>query len=290
LSTAAKSYITMSPTGRTIVSDLWKDLGICDQPSKTRMVLIDSASDPSQGRPIGLVGYGILYGEEPQICGRSGTGAIYVHGCAFRCKTCYQPEFFASTASCYSSVDSLAALMLDFQKSGAHSITIVIGSYSEPIYQSLVKARRSGLSIPIVYKFAGVLPCSLLDKLSELVDIFVPDLKALSPELHEVHGLSPQYGASCLRSIRYLQRQQKTVIVRHLLVPTFAGYLVEVQRIIDQLDLVHSEIMLSLLIHYQDPITKVIHSVDASGLAFIRSLKTAVPIYYQGGDRCEFLI
>ncbi len=284
-----RSHISLTADGRVIISDNWSDTGIQRALGVGANVqspkLAISSLSMSAATPIGIVDYGILYGEEPGISGANGTGAIYVHGCPLKCLTCYQPEFFAANAKSHTSIVGLVQLMLDFQKAGVDSISIVIATYRHDVHQAIKAAKAQGLTIPVVYNYSGLLTPSVLSKLMNDVDIFVPDMKAASEDLLNFHALTPDYTDIAVNGINHLIANGAKVIVRHLVIPEFPNRISEVESIMNKLSLSSPNAELSLLIHYMDPHSKTISTVDAMTLRAFKKLARdhGIRLYFQGG-------
>src|SRR4051812_9820644 len=100
-----KSHVVIRPDGSIVATDLWADYNLLAKPDSSLFPvrLKQSEEQVSDANPIGIVDYGVLLGEEPAVSGSTGAGAIYIHGCHVRCKTCYQPEFFSKKARVYTS-------------------------------------------------------------------------------------------------------------------------------------------------------------------------------------------
>lgn len=264
--------ISVRSDGSLVVTDLWADLGLNAIGARVSPKL--EQHSVSALHPIGIVDYGILLGEEPPIHGesREGCGAIYVHGCAVRCSTCYQPEFFSREAKFYTNTESLSQLMLDFQAAQVHSILFVIDGYKENIHSAIKMAKRNGLRLPVVYKYSGLLSIEHLNLLQNDVDIFVPDVKAISDELAAIHGLPKNYRKICLDGVRELIRSGKQVIIRHLLIPHFGFIREELSKLFHEIPMTSSNVSLSLLTQYQDPRNGAITSVGRDVISFAKDL------------------
>ncbi len=258
-----RASVSIGADGNIIVTDLWKDLQLGSSSKPKALQLQEVSADFSTPYPIGIVDFGMLLGEEPPVNGMNGTGALYVHGCGFRCSTCYQPEFFSKKAKVYTSVRALAEMMLQMEAQGASTISLIVASYQHPLHDAIQSAKLQGLKIPVVYKYAGVLSSSQIEKLSRDVDIFLPDLKGLSADLLALHGLDSSYGEQAKKSLQHvLTTTSKTVIVRHLLVPHYSNASDEIKKILTSFDWSRENTYLSILTHFMDPLTKRVHSAS----------------------------
>ncbi len=286
-----RSRVVLTADGRVIVTDHWHKWAQAGhgEGSQAEPVLSRSSNQFSANLPIGLIDFGILHGEEPAVSGTTGTGALYIHGCPLRCKTCYQPEFFSKQAKIYTDSESLASLMLEYQRSGAHSISIVIGTYQPQVHRSIKLARASGLTVPIVYNYSGMLDSRMLQSLLPDIDIFMPDCKAVSKELSTVHGLPDNYQVIMKDGVRFLLTTGKQVIVRHLIVPTFPTYLEEIRQVIELFGKSDGPLTFSFLTHFYDGQTRRFHHVSQADLDKIGDLarQLGVAVYYEATSQKE---
>lgn len=218
--------------------------------------------------PIGLVTFGLLHGEEQDISGDSrGTGAVYVHGCALRCSHCYQHEFYDSPARAFVSESTLVELLLEFEREGAKSILWVASHFQEALVSVMKLAREAGLQIPFVYKYSGLMSLSQIEALSHWVEIFVPDVKAVSPSFLKHQQLPAHYGHFMLEGVRWLIDRGHRVILRYLWIPTFAEHATELTAILKAC--VHPtspahRASLSLLGQFKDPVSKTLVEIPST--------------------------
>lgn len=237
------SHISIRTDGRLLITDFW---GTLKQPAL-------QTSEPVESRgPIGIVQHGILFGEE--VHGKKGCGSVYIHGCALKCRTCYQPEFFTPSAKSYMSPEDLAALILSFQAQGVDAVEIVIAHYQREVHQALKLAKSRGLYLPIVYKFAGQLPNKLIDELCVDVDIFIPDIKGWSQERLALQGLPSGLGESSVRTVQHLLKKDRKVILRFLYLPEFTRHVEEIEEILGMIGS-SPYLTFSFLKDYLDPLS-----------------------------------
>ncbi len=221
------SAIAIRTDGSVLITDYWGSLRSIDQPIVRKNPQEDSAS-------IGIVQHGILFGEE--IEGQGGSGAIYIHGCALRCSTCYQPEFFSEKATITVSVQELTELMIDYASRNVDAIEIIIAHYHPDVHEAIKRAKLAGVQQPFVYKFAGQLPTRTLDALHHDIDIFIPDFKGFHPERLKLQGIPEGFGRASLKTIQHLLAYtSKKVVLRYLYLPTFAGHEDDVQQLLQNI-------------------------------------------------------
>lgn len=170
--------------------------------------------------------------EEPPISGERGSGTVFFAGCNLKCCFC-QNHYLSQAGFGYEmAIDELAERFLYLQHSGAHNINLVTPSHYVPqIVQTIKIARLMGLTIPIVYNSSAYEKIETLKTLEGLVDIYLPDLKCVSPEIGKLYFNAPNYFAIASSAILEMIRQagpvtldqhdimRSGVIVRHLILP-----------------------------------------------------------------------
>lgn len=118
------------------------------------------------------------------------------------------------------------------------------------LIRALACAKSQGLRIPIVYNSSGYEKAETLRQLEGLIDIYLPDLKYLTPELAAAYSHAPDYPQYAMEAISEMVRQQpqaefipedrteaspimrRGVIVRHLLLP---GHVREAKKVVGYL-------------------------------------------------------
>ncbi len=116
--------------------------------------------------------------------------------------------------------------------------------FSKDIKKAVYIARSSGLTLPIVYNTSGYEKTEILEGMSEIIDIYLPDFKYISPEISEKYSNAADYPSYAASSLEYMVKtvgkakfnsdgiMTRGVIVRHLLLP---GQLKESIRVLDYL-------------------------------------------------------
>ena len=122
--------------------------------------------------------------EEPCISGTKGSGAVFFSGCGLRCCFCQNHDIAIGSRGRAVSVERLGEIFLELKEKGAANINLVTGAHYVPqIIEALDMARKTGLDIPVVYNSSGYEKTETLKLLEGYVDIYLPDLKYLDPEL-----------------------------------------------------------------------------------------------------------
>ncbi len=181
--------------------------------------------------------------EEPCISGRKGSGAVFFSGCSLRCIFCQNHEIAAGKAGKEISVPRLSEIFLELQNRGAANINLVTGTHFVPqIMSALDKARREGLTLPVVYNCGGYEKAETLRLLEGYVDVYLPDLKYTDPSLAEAFSRAPDYPDTAKAALEEMVRQtgpcsfdeegyiKRGTIVRHLVLPGHTRNSIDVLR------------------------------------------------------------
>lgn len=200
--------------------------------------------------------------EEPCISGTGGSGAIFFSGCNLRCVFCQNRDISREVVGKKYSEEELVSRMLELQSRGAHNINLVTATpYAFFIAKILEKAKKQGLSIPVVYNCGGYESVEALRALEGLVDIYLPDFKYFSEDLARLYSNAPSYARVAGEAISEMYRQvgnltldekgiaKRGLIVRHLVLPACREDSKAVLKYISEI-LPASEVTLSLMRQY----------------------------------------
>lgn len=182
--------------------------------------------------------------EEPCISGSRGSGAVFFSGCSLRCVFCQNHEISHTPYGQVLSDDALARVFLHLRDKGAHNINLVNPThFAKNIINALGMVKKE-LGIPVVWNSGGYEKSETIASLHGLVDIFLPDLKYVSPTLSGKYSSAPDYfdyAKSALdemfRLVGYPEfdgdgMMKKGVLVRHLVLPSNVE---ESKKVIDHL-------------------------------------------------------
>jgi len=170
--------------------------------------------------------------EEPCISGRRGSGAVFFSGCNLACVYCQNYTLQDGRAGTLYGPEALSELMLRLQEQGAHNINLVTATpHLRTLLPALRHAKARGLAIPIVYNTSGYETLDTLRQLDGLIDIYLPDLKYISPIRSARFSDVADYAAFALPALSEMHRQvaeltadadgiaTRGIIVRHLILP-----------------------------------------------------------------------
>ena len=211
--------------------------------------------------------------EEPCISGTCGSGTVFFTGCSLRCGFCQNQLISRGMHGQEISIQRLSDIFFELEQQGAHNINLVTPTHFIPqIKAALSKAKNAGLRIPIVYNSSGYEQVSGLILLDGLIDIYLTDIKFLSPEVSFRLAGTRDYFSAAEMALQEMHRQtgepvldtngimQKGVIVRHLMLP---GYLFDTRNILHFLcENYANRIYISLMNQYTPPNEKTDHIPD----------------------------
>lgn len=195
--------------------------------------------------------------EEPPISGTRGSGAIFFGGCPLGCVYCQNYDI-SRGAGKEITVGRLADIFRELEDSGAHNLNLVTGTqFAEEILRAFQIYRPK---IPVVWNSGGYERVETLERLSEYVDVWLPDLKYADDALAKRLSNAPDYFAVASRAILTMRRlagadeldadgiMRRGMIVRHLVLP---GYLGNTFGVIDWMkDHLSSDSYVSLMAQY----------------------------------------
>lgn len=204
--------------------------------------------------------------EEPCISGTRGSGTVFFSGCSLGCVFCQNHEISSENFGKEISDDRLMRIFDELTSSGVHNINLVNPTHYAERLAVVLKEYNS--KIPIVYNSGGYEKVETLRKLEGLVDIYLPDLKYISPERSLKYSRAENYFEYAAPAIKEMIRQtgpavldsggimKKGTIIRHLILPKNTNQSI---KIIEWLsENVPNDTYISLMAQY----TPIIHSDD----------------------------
>lgn len=211
--------------------------------------------------------------EEPCICYKNGSGAVFFSGCQLKCVFCQNHDISDQITGKTLDANDLSDLFLKLQEKGACNINLVSPTpYLNTIIPALEKSKKIGLTIPIVFNSGGYESPSTIKKLNGLVDIYLPDFKFYSTELSARYAKAKDYAKNALDSILEMLRQtspplwdgdhlMRGIIIRHLVLPGSSKDSVKILELIAT-QLPKDDVILSLMRQY----TPMFHATDYAEL------------------------
>ncbi len=167
--------------------------------------------------------------EEPCISGTRGSGALFFSGCTLRCAYCQNYALSHQGHGKEISVARLAEIFQSLYEQGAHNLNFITATPFVPqILQALALYKPP---IPVLWNCGGYESLDTLKMLDGVVDIYLPDLKHVSPRLSALCAKAPDYFDVASKAISEMCRQtglpqynesgllQKGTLIRHLILP-----------------------------------------------------------------------
>ncbi len=106
------------------------------------------------------------------------------------------------------SPERLSEIFFELEAQGAHNINLVTPEHFVPLLiPALDRAKREGLSIPVVYNTGSYEKVDAVKALEGLVDVWLPDLKYVSPALSALHTGAADYFEYASAAIAEMVRQ-----------------------------------------------------------------------------------
>lgn len=165
--------------------------------------------------------------EEPVISGKNGSGCVFFGGCSLKCAFCQNYELSHNARGKVFSVNDLANIFRELEKTGAHNINLVNPThYSHKIVEALNVYRPN---VPIVWNTHGYERLETLKFVDPYVDVYLTDLKYFKPSRSIRYAKKADYFEIASKAVEFMLENKKTVIedglmkkgviVRHLILP-----------------------------------------------------------------------
>jgi putative pyruvate formate lyase activating enzyme len=171
------------------------------------------------------------YFEEPIISGTRGSGTVFFSGCPLRCCFCQNYPISHGGMGKEISVERLTEIYKELQGQGAHNINLVNPThFSCAILESLERS-RGDITIPFVWNSSGYERVETLKCFEGHIQVYLPDLKYMSPALSALYSGARDYFDYAGKAILEMYRQvgpvclnaegviEKGLIIRHLVLP-----------------------------------------------------------------------
>ncbi len=183
------------------------------------------------------------FGEERPLVGTGGSGTVFLGGCNLGCVFCQNHDIAHRPAGPERSPAALAGLFLALQGAGCVNVNWVTPTHVLPqLLAGAARARLRGLRIPIVYNTSAYDAVDALRLLDGVVDVYMPDLKWVDPEVGRRLAGAPDYWDAARAAVREMHRQVgdlvvdargvavRGLLVRHLVMPGDLAGTAEVVR------------------------------------------------------------
>lgn len=166
--------------------------------------------------------------EEPCISGKKGALAIFFSGCNLRCEFCQNFNISHKGKGDVYSSEEFRNLLENYDLSKFSCIDLITPThFSSKIIESLQNFKSP---IPIVWNSSGYEKEETIERLKNIVDVFLPDFKYYSSELSLKLSYAKDYFEVALKAIKKMRELkpknifndeilQSGVLIRHLVLP-----------------------------------------------------------------------
>ncbi len=199
--------------------------------------------------------------EEPPICGKNGSGTVFLGGCNLGCVYCQNSAISRGQKGELMSEAALEGAIFSLVEAGACNINFVTPTHYTLSLAAFLEKIKPRLPVPVVWNCGGYESAETLRVLNGLVDIYLPDFKYHSPALAEKYSHAANYREVASEAIIEMFAQRGSVkfdenglmlsgvMVRHLVLPSCRKDSMDVLHTLAEL-LPVSEIRLSLMSQY----------------------------------------
>ncbi len=179
------------------------------------------------------------FGEEPLICGKGGSGAIFFSGCSMRCVFCQNFEISHNGYGKAVSKERFIEIMKELEAQGAQHINLVNPTHFVPFIKDALSEYKP--CVPVVYNSSGYDTVESLKSLEGLIDVYLPDLKYYDNEVAKKYSACSDYFEYASQAILEMHRQtggsiienglmKKGMIIRHLILPKNTDQSIKILR------------------------------------------------------------
>lgn len=176
--------------------------------------------------------------EEPCLSGTRGAGTVFFSGCTLDCVFCQNDQISHQDFGKPIPPDRLRAIFRELIAQGAHNLDLVSPTHFSHM---LAQVLEEPLPVPVVWNSGGYDCVNTLRTLEGKVDVYLPDLKYLSPDRAARYSGAADYPAAAQAAIQEMFRQvgppvledgllKRGVLIRHLILP---GGLNEAKAVMD---------------------------------------------------------
>lgn len=192
----------------------YNNLGFCKASNKLRVALAS-----------------VHMWEEPCISYKNGSGTIFFSHCNLKCVYCQNYSIRDGYGKDIS-VNRFSDICIELQNKSVHNINLVTPTHYVPqIIKGISKARKKGLTLPIVYNTSGYESVTTIFLLNKTVDIYLTDLRYYDNKYGKKYSCVDNYFDEASKAIEAMYNQVgvpvfdgdiliKGVIVRVLLLPS----------------------------------------------------------------------
>lgn len=165
--------------------------------------------------------------EEPCISGDKGSLAIFFSGCNLHCSFCQNYKISHSIVGREYSPKEFFELIKSYDLGKYSCIELITPTHFSSLLIKALSIER--FPIPVVWNSGGYEKPQMIERLSKVVDVFMPDLKYYSSDLSKKYSLASDYFDWASKSLIKMRQLKKDVfkdgimtsglLIRHLILP-----------------------------------------------------------------------
>ena len=178
--------------------------------------------------------------EEPCLSGKTGAGTVFFSGCTLGCVFCQNASISRENFGKTLTADELYAVFQRLADQGAACIELVTPTQFTHVLSRVLERPVPG-GLPVVWNSGGYERAEVLRALEGKVDVYLPDLKYVTPGTAAKYSGAEDYPESAKAAISEMYRQRgparmeggmlkSGVLIRHLILP---GQVSEAKRVMD---------------------------------------------------------
>ncbi|MCQ2399123.1 MAG: radical SAM protein [Clostridia bacterium] len=165
--------------------------------------------------------------EEPPVSGSNGSGAIFFTGCPLKCVFCQNYDLSRNTRGKEITPKELADIFIELEEKGVHNINLVTATqFADKLIEAFNIYKPK---IPVLLNSHGYEKIQTLEMLNPYIDVYLPDMKYVSPAVSKRYTGKENYFEVAKESVEFMINAkppvyedgliQQGVIVRHLILP-----------------------------------------------------------------------
>lgn len=228
-------------------------------------------------------------GEEPFISGKNGICNVFFAHCNLQCIYCQNYQISQNKSKNNSLINNLPEAVAIIRKllNKSRAVGFVSPSHCIPQMKSIIEAlHNNGLHPVVVMNTNSYDKVETLKSLEGLIDVYLPDLKYVSPALGSEYSAATGYAETAKAAIREMYRQKGSslitgddgiaesgLVIRHLVLPNHVEHSIDVLRFIAEE--ISTSVYISLMSQYY-PTKQVVHHPKLNRSLYYEEYKKVV--------------